>query len=68
MHNIPMAVGYMYYMKLMLNNIRGATYFEVVRTVNSVCTDVTTIHAVLWVSFSIMEIGEYISGLKEASL
>ena len=54
------AVGDMYYMRLMLNHIRGATCFEDVITVNGFDTCIA-----MGLLFDDIK---YISGLKEASL
>lgn len=65
MYNVPMSAETMYYMRLMLNHVRGATCFEDVRTVNGVVYE--SYKNACDALGLLLDDGEYVGGIKEAS-
>ncbi|KAL6569662.1 hypothetical protein OROMI_014176 [Orobanche minor] len=65
MYNVPMKSGRLYYMRLMLNHVKGATCFADIRTVDGIVYD--TYKAACESLGLLFDDGEYVAGITEAS-
>ncbi|KAL6581948.1 hypothetical protein OROMI_005962 [Orobanche minor] len=65
MYNVPMKSGRLYYMRLMLNHVKGATCFADIRTVDGIVYD--TYKAACESLGLLFDDGEYVGGITEAS-